>query len=390
MSPPLAGRPPFATDEPDSYYEPQPGPQRRYRQPALPNPNDRTSAYAMYDDYLNDFHSSEDLPQSSAGADNPVPSPSSHNHGAPALSGHVLLAAAAGLSPKSPTFPQPSRQIAAPRPGYVAPIATFELVQSTPAVPLQPSPVTRKPPPLTVNVNSFEFQRPAQQQRPPQDPFQTPRREHFPPPQSNHHGPYPHMNRQPPPRGTPTSIPSTPHPLQPPVTPITPVFVRPSKVANVREEQIIMRGKAEDTVLPLRGQMSDDFWRRFSMIIHEQEKPNGTKKSPWLRKTQSGKAWMSRWLWLIGIILVIVIAGAIGLGWWASHKSNTSTEPTTLGGSSKEAAGPVVSKAIVAPSSSSDSVPHVGPTFTVARRGVIEARSTGLPGTHHDIESLSH
>lgn len=84
-----------------------------------------------------------------------------------------------------------------------------------------------------------------------------------------------------------------------------------------------------------------------------------------------------------------VIAGAIGLGWWASHKNNTPTEPATFGGSSKETAGPVVSKTTAAAISSSNSVAHVGPTFTVARRGFMVARATSLPGASRDIEGFS-
>lgn len=45
-APPLAGKPPFATDEPDSIYAPQPERTRRLRQEA-PNPNERSSAYNM-------------------------------------------------------------------------------------------------------------------------------------------------------------------------------------------------------------------------------------------------------------------------------------------------------------------------------------------------------
>lgn len=45
---PLAGRPPFATDEPDSFYESASVPQRRIPQPAPLNPNTRTSAYNVY------------------------------------------------------------------------------------------------------------------------------------------------------------------------------------------------------------------------------------------------------------------------------------------------------------------------------------------------------
>jgi hypothetical protein len=45
---PLAGKPPFATDEPDSYYESQPPTLRKARPPPPPNPNARTSAYNVY------------------------------------------------------------------------------------------------------------------------------------------------------------------------------------------------------------------------------------------------------------------------------------------------------------------------------------------------------
>ena len=42
---PLAPKPPFATDKPDSFYE---QPQPRLRQPPPPDPNQRTSAYNLY------------------------------------------------------------------------------------------------------------------------------------------------------------------------------------------------------------------------------------------------------------------------------------------------------------------------------------------------------
>ncbi|KAI0366625.1 hypothetical protein BV20DRAFT_633703 [Pilatotrama ljubarskyi] len=48
-TPPLAGRPPFATDEPDSMYDQrQPEQTRRLRQPPPADPNARTSAYNVY------------------------------------------------------------------------------------------------------------------------------------------------------------------------------------------------------------------------------------------------------------------------------------------------------------------------------------------------------
>ena len=46
--PPLAGKPPYATDEPDSAFGPPQQPQRRMRQPAPEDPNKRTSAYDVW------------------------------------------------------------------------------------------------------------------------------------------------------------------------------------------------------------------------------------------------------------------------------------------------------------------------------------------------------
>lgn len=45
---PLAGKPPYATDLPDSYYDQPTNTQRRVRQDAPADPNKRTSAYNTY------------------------------------------------------------------------------------------------------------------------------------------------------------------------------------------------------------------------------------------------------------------------------------------------------------------------------------------------------
>ena len=101
-----------------------------------------------------------------------------------------------------------------------------------------------------------------------------------------------------------------PHPLQPPMVPIAPVFARPS-TATSRDVKFaatpIMRGETEDTVLRPRGAQGDDFWRRFSMVAKEDmATPPGQKQSMWLRKTQNGTTRMSRWVWFIGLVLLIV------------------------------------------------------------------------------------
>ena len=78
-------------------------------------------------------------------------------------------------------------------------------------------------------------------------------------------------------RGSPTvAVPQTPHPLQPPVTPIAPVFALPKKTSAVKflPEQPIIRGEKEETLLPKRGEHGDQFWRRFSMTAKvENNKP---------------------------------------------------------------------------------------------------------------------
>jgi hypothetical protein len=70
-------------------------------------------------------------------------------------------------------------------------------------------------------------------------------------------------------RGSPAiTVPQTPHPLQPPITPIAPVFARPNKASAVKfaPDQPIMRGDKEETLLPKRGEHGEQFWRRFSLI----------------------------------------------------------------------------------------------------------------------------
>ncbi|KAK1228013.1 hypothetical protein PQX77_008960 [Marasmius sp. AFHP31] len=452
MAPPLAGKPPFATDLPDSYYEqPDPTPQRRIRQPAPPDPNKRTSAYDTYDDYLTDDEpASRRRRQSGAGAlgagflngasddddeDEPrkqrSPSPPSSPRHLQFDSKHALLAAAAGVG----NGKSPPHVIAAPKPGYVAPIAAFSLPPSPTKTDQPPSPV--KVPPTFTNpfdtqpqqpqpTNPFAapaprqnpFDPPRQQQQ--QNPFESsPRQNPFDPPRQQqqqhptqrqpHPNMYPQQQRinpflpQPQPRqpqpqyphppqmrqqhqhiphyGSSTPIPSTPHPLQPPMTPITPVFLRPAKERDVQfvDQEPIMRASKEDTFLPSRGQKGDHFWRRFSMVAHEETgKGGGGKKtsSDWLNKTQTGANRMSRWVWLVGVCFILVVGGAIGLGWWVSHNDTEATQPGVLGGSAGETAGPVTTMR----SSVAGSKGMVQPTHTVARRVVVvEARATGVP-----------
>ena len=144
-------------------------------------------------------------------------------------------------SPPSPNQRPPHGPIAAPRPGYAAPIAALNLARPEAAM----SPGGRQVPPSLSLQNPFE------------PPFAGPGRGPGSPASSIHS--------------------STPHPLQPPVTPITPAFIRPASspvnisfdegVATPRKP--IMRGNSEETLLPSRGEKGDDFWRRFSMVAKE-------------------------------------------------------------------------------------------------------------------------
>jgi hypothetical protein len=144
-------------------------------------------------------------------------------------------------APNHHHVPQP---IAAPRPGYAAPIAALNLARAEPTA----TPVGRM---------------------------------------HNPNSPLPHINTAyPQPRSqhamSASPAPSTPHPLHPSVTPITPAFIRPSKSPALRNEvnvkfsegvavprKPIIRGNSEETLLPGRGEKGDDFWRRFSMVAKE-------------------------------------------------------------------------------------------------------------------------
>lgn len=142
--------------------------------------------------------------------------------------------------------------IAAPRPGYAAPISALNLTRAEPCA----TPAGRMPnpnlPQLHIKINN---------------PFEPP---------------HPQQRSQFAMSGSPA--PSTPHPLHPSMTPITPAFIRPSKspvprnggAMNVKfsegeaiPRKPIMRGNSEETLLPGRGEKGDDFWRRFSMVAKE-------------------------------------------------------------------------------------------------------------------------
>ncbi|KAI9443258.1 hypothetical protein H4582DRAFT_1923514 [Lactarius indigo] len=334
---PLAGRPPFATDEPDSVYASS-QPQARYRQPPKDDPNARTSAYNHYDGYLNNGHD-----DSGDGA-----------HGKPA-------ALAPTIQPVPQQAPVP---LLAPKPGYAAPIAALSMPQSS------PSPEGAQFPP---GINP-PLARP--------DPHGAPRMP-------------PAVVRARPPPVAPITVPSTPHPLPPTMTPILPVFARPAQPVQANEvkwgPEPILRGNSEEKLIPRRGEKGDDFWRRFSIIAKEENKKRYSQKlSPWLRETQSGKNRMSGWVWVIGLIIFACAGLGIGLGMYISHKSPSHQDPTALGGGGNHGTGPTTSSVADTGTASHSLSRHVSPTNTVARRAAFaDALPTPTPDAPINVAHVS-
>ncbi|EPQ51079.1 hypothetical protein GLOTRDRAFT_123335 [Gloeophyllum trabeum ATCC 11539] len=312
-NPPLAGKPPFATDEPDEYFDQQPQPQRRVRQQPA-DPNARSSAYNVYDNYLERGNRDSGVGALGAGLMNGAVDDDDDDPRNPFQNAHAVA---------------PSAPIAQPKPGYAAPTPAQLLARPAPAASREMSEV----------------------------------------------GPGPRVVIPPP---APIAVPSTPHPLQPPMTPITPVFARPRKASGddaggvkFETSQLrpgIIRGNSEDTTLPRRGAPGDDFWRRFSMVAK-----SDTKESFWLKKTQNGTSRLSRWVWVVAVTILIVIAGAIGLGWYVSHNKPGHTAPKAIGGSANEAA---TSSALPAsagvPAASSSPHPWQVPAGTGVRRAIAD------------------
>ncbi|KAI0084779.1 hypothetical protein BDY19DRAFT_909533 [Irpex rosettiformis] len=251
---------------------------------------------------------------------------------------------------RTPTQRQQPIPLAAPKPGYAAPVAALNLTSPTTPSP-SASPVGRQPSPSQgprplMLVNNM-----------------------------NGGGSVPNSPRMPSPG---ISVPNTPHPLPPTITPIQPAFVRPNK-ADDRDIKFapttpILRGEKEETLLPRRGERGDDFWRRFSMVVKQERMlPQTQKESAWLRKTKNGSTRLSRWVWIIGLALLIVIIAAIALGVYVSSKNQTHNAPTAFGGSANEGLSTgtdtvhasVTNGGAIEHSSSR----HVSPTATVARRG---------------------
>ncbi|KAF9544748.1 hypothetical protein CPC08DRAFT_770000 [Agrocybe pediades] len=318
--PPLAGRPPFATDEPDSYYSSPSSssstPQQRTRF-HIPSPheervnaNKRTSAYDVYDNYLAAPSSSSSGPSSSSSS-NPFASPTSSSSNntssnrdsgigallmslddsdsdsdseespAPRSKNAALAAAVSSNSNSSngtgPTpnahrlnpFTNPQGQgnpfetpplqvqsrgpagqpqmqqqqqtqrtvLAAPQPGYAAPIAALNLGQLTASAGSMPVPpqaaMTRQPQPPMPGMSMavpapVSMPHPHPHQHAPKGPPSTLQINTSIPLPMPAHSPFTPITPFTP-GGAPfdPSRVASPHPLLPPVTPIVPAFVKP-------------------------------------------------------------------------------------------------------------------------------------------------------------------
>ncbi|THH05529.1 hypothetical protein EW145_g4728 [Phellinidium pouzarii] len=347
---PLAGRPPFATDEPDSVYDNSPATHtRRLRQPNTQD-NRPNSAYDVYDNYIDEKQARQsgygdlgvDLLNGDMDDDSDDETIAYH--------GDIKKGSEEKLESPATFNKFPGVTIVAPKPGYAAPVGGLTM----------PEPVAT----------------PIGQQRIGQNDGRGPAPLNIP-----NRGAY---------SGTP--VPSTPHPLQPPMTPITPAFARPPKkfeASSVKfESSSIMRGQGEEVPLSKRGQRGDEFWRRFSMVVKEDSGRKSTRSasfspfpyrlsqagvtdhvildSSWLEKTQNGLTTMSRLVWIVALLLVIIIVGAIAFGVYISHNSKTTSGPKALGGSEDQGISLTLSDTTVAAMAASST--RVSPTLTVQKR----------------------
>lgn len=168
-------------------------------------------------------------------------------------------------------------------------------------------------------------------------------------------------------RGSPAiTVPQTPHPLQPPATPIAPIFARPKKMSVITfaPEQPIMRGEKEETLPPKRGGDGDQFWKRFSMVA----KVENRSPSTWLAKTNVGQNRFTRWVWFWATFFVLAIVGASVLGWYMTRNNPSNGTPTAMGGKDNEQPLPSTSNSIVVGNLGGSTSFHVSPTLTIANR----------------------
>ena len=299
------------------------------------------------------------------------------------------------FAPSPPASPKEGPPIAAPKPGYAAQVSALSSgLGKTPSPvqnPFEPEDQRQLSGPPQPNQQPPPMQQPPHLRGPPGPPQPPPNAQMRGPPAINMNmgappmvggGPLP---PPPPPGGVIRGM--TPAPLAPPVTPIKPVFAVPKTTSPFEEgkegaggvkwddlpaptpRKPIMRGQGEDAILPTRGEKGDDFWRRFSMIAKVEKTQ---KESSWLKKARSSASAMSRWVWIVGLLLLMVIGGAIGLGMYLSQGTPDHQAPTTLGGNTSKPGVAVETKAAAKPSASVSTSTrlHVTPTHTIAGRAV--------------------
>jgi len=161
-------------------------------------------------------------------------------------------------------------------------------------------------------------------------------------------------------KAPPTPGPMSPHPLQPPKTPIIPAFARPKNNTDASDVKFtsdaILRGNKEETLLARNTPKGAEFWRRFSVVVKEEQKrPGKFFKSSWLsdQKTQSFR--LNLCVWVVALVLIGLIAGGGVLIWFlTSH--NSVTNPKVLGGSAE---GGIVNGTSSVPTATSTTGFHV-------------------------------
>ncbi|EDQ98901.1 uncharacterized protein LACBIDRAFT_318546 [Laccaria bicolor S238N-H82] len=337
------------------------------------DPNKRTSAHNMYDNYISEADKFLSPPSESQHNRNSGVS----NLGMGPLNMRVA-AASAGSSPSKPAALAAATQ--SPSPTHRQPSPTQQ--QHNAPQPQQQQQQQQRPPQQQQQrpPQQQQQQPPQQQQRPPQQQQQWPsQKQQQRPPQQQQQQQQPLQPTaalnlaQPPPSLPPTGLgrlprsanpfeppappfpsspsPSTPHPLQPLMTPIKPTFALPSSSPSSPSQgggggpavtfstttptprKPIIRSNSEDPLLPTRGEKGDVFWRRFSMIAKEElAKPRGAKDSSWLKKTQNGNGRMNRWVGIVSVLLILCIVAAVGLGIYFNRNAPGHQQPKVFGG----------------------------------------------------------
>jgi len=134
--------------------------------------------------------------------------------------------------------------------------------------------------------------------------------------------------------------PMSPHPLQPPKTPIMPAFARPRLRTDAHDVKfspdVILRGNKEETLLSRNTPKGAEFWRRFSVVVKEDQRhPGRFFKSAWLSDHQKRSFKLNLCVWIVGLCLLGAIAGGGVLIWFlTSH--NSVTTPKALDGNAGE------------------------------------------------------